>query len=91
MSQGLEIRGYNLDGPSLAAVIALMVLGTVMVSSASISLADQEMGEPLFFLLRQLGALIIGCFVALAVMLTPTDVWFRMNWLLLLGCIYDGV
>lgn len=85
MSQHLQVRGFNLDGPSLAAIIALMVLGAVMVSSASISLADREIGEPLFFLLRQLGALLIGCLVALAAMLTPTEVWFRLNWLLLLG------
>ena len=85
MSQHLQVRGFNLDGPSLAAIIALMVLGAVMVSSASISLADQEIGEPLFFLLRQLGALLIGCLVALAAMLIPTEVWFRLNWLLLLG------
>ncbi len=85
MSQHLQVRGFNLDGPSLAAIIALMVLGAVMVSSASISLADRETGEPLFFLLRQLGALLIGCLVALAAMLIPTEVWFRLNWLLLLG------
>ncbi len=84
MSQNLEVRGFNLDGPSLAAIIALMVLGTVMVSSASISLADRDLGEPLFFLLRQLGALFIGCLVALTAMLIPTQVWFRLNWLLLL-------
>ncbi len=84
MSQNLEVRGFNLDGPSLAAIIALMVLGTVMVSSASISLADRDLGEPLFFLLRQLGALLIGCLVALTAMLIPTQVWFRLNWLLLL-------
>ena len=85
MSQHLQVRGFNLDGPSLAAIIALMVLGAVMVSSASISLADREIGEPLFFLLRQLGALLIGCLVALAAMLIPMEVWFRLNWLLLLG------
>ncbi len=85
MSQSLEVRGFNLDGPSLAAIIALIVLGTVMVSSASISLADRDMGEPLFFLLRQLGALLLGCLVALTAMLIPTDVWFRLNWLLLLA------
>ena len=84
MSQNLEVRGFNLDAPSLAAIIALMVLGTVMVSSASISLADRDLGEPLFFLLRQLGALLIGCLVALTAMLIPTQVWFRLNWLLLL-------
>ena len=47
MSHSLDIRGYNVDAPSLAALIALMVLGTVMVSSASISLADRDMGEPM--------------------------------------------
>ncbi len=85
MSHSLDIRGYNVDAPSLAALIALMVLGTVMVSSASISLADRDMGEPLYFLLRQLGALAIGCIAAFIVMLIPTELWFRMNWLLLLG------
>ena len=87
MNHSLDIRGYNVDAPSLAALIALMVLGTVMVSSASISLADRDMGEPLYFLLRQLGALAIGCIAAFIVMLIPTELWFRMNWLLLLGAI----
>ena len=87
MSHSLDIRGYNVDAPSLAALIALMVLGTVMVSSASISLADRDMGEPLYFLMRQLGALAIGCIAAVIVMLIPTEFWFRMNWLLLLGAI----
>jgi len=87
MSHSLDIRGYNVDAPSLAALIALMVLGTVMVSSASISLADRDMGEPLYFLLRQLGALAIGSIAAFIVMLIPTELWFRMNWLLLLGAI----
>ena len=85
MSHSLEVRGFNLDGPSVAAIIALMVLGTVMVSSASISVADRDMGEPLFYLSRQLGGLLVGCVVALTAMLIPTKVWFRLNWLLLLG------
>jgi cell division protein FtsW len=85
VSHSLEVRGFNLDGPSVAAIIALVVLGTVMVSSASISVADRDMGEPLFFLLRQLSGLLVGCLVASAAILIPTDVWFRLNWLLLLG------
>jgi cell division protein FtsW len=87
MNQTLTIRGFSVDSPSLAAVIALMVLGTIMVSSASISLADQELGEPLFFLLRQLGALGIGCLAAIIVAMIPMNFWFRMNWVLLLGAI----
>ena len=86
MNRGLEIRGFNLDGPSVAAIIALMVLGIVMVSSASISLADRDMGEPLFFLSRQLGAIFIGLLAALIAALIPTEVWFRLHWVLLLAC-----
>ena len=86
MNHALEVSGFNLDGPSLAAIIALMVLGVVMVSSASISLADRDMGEPLFFLSRQLGAVFIGILAALIMMLIPTEVWFRLHWLLLLAC-----
>ena len=87
MNHTIEIRGFKLDGWSLAAIVALMVLGTIMVSSASISLADQEMGAPLFYLIRQLGALLIGCIAAIAVMQIPTELWFRMNWGLLLGAL----
>ncbi len=87
MNQTLTIRGFTVDSPLLAAVIALMVVGTIMVSSASISLADQELGDPLFFLLRQLGALGIGCLAAIVVATIPMNFWFRMNWVLLLGAI----
>jgi cell division protein FtsW len=87
MNRALDIRGFNLDGPSIAAIIALMVLGIVMVSSASISLADRDMGEPLFFLSRQLGALFIGLLAAVTVALIPTEVWFRLHWLLLLASV----
>jgi cell division protein FtsW len=87
MNPALEIRGFNLDAPSIAAIIALLVLGIVMVSSASISLADRDMGEPLFFLSRQLGAVFIGLLAALTVAMIPTEVWYRYHWMLLIACI----
>ena len=61
MSRAWHFRSLTLDPPLLAAVIGLLVLGTVMVSSASISLADKDMGQPLYFLYRHLGAIAIGC------------------------------
>jgi cell division protein FtsW len=85
MKTALQIRGINMDPPLLAAMIALMVLGTIMVSSASISLADREMGEPFFFLGRHFGAIAIGCVGALMAVAIPTELWFRLNWLLLLA------
>jgi cell division protein FtsW len=44
----------------IAAVIGLLVLGTIMVGSASISLADRNTGEPLYYLWRHVGALGVG-------------------------------
>ena len=87
MNQDLGFKGFNLDPKLLSAVIALLVLGSVMGSSASISLADSAMGEPHYFLVRHFGAIVIGCFGAAVAMATPTDLWFRLNGLLLLAAL----
>ena len=67
------------------AVISLAALGAVMVGSASISLADQQYGEPLYYLLRHLGALSIGAAGLLVALAVPSELWYRANWLLLLA------
>lgn len=87
MNHALEIRGFQLDPALLSAVIGLLVLGTVMVSSASISLADSATGEPLYFLVRHSGAIVIGLIGALVVAALPSELWFRLNWLLLLAAL----
>jgi cell division protein FtsW len=68
----------------VGALIALAVIGTTMVGSASITIADRQTGEPLYYLVRHLGALAIGG-VGLAVALAiPSEIWYRLNWLLLI-------
>ena len=59
----LTARPYALDPVLLAAVIALTVLGTVMVTSASISIADRQAGEPFMYLARHGLALAIAILV----------------------------
>ncbi|MFL2553671.1 MAG: putative lipid II flippase FtsW [Candidatus Rariloculaceae bacterium] len=86
MNSALEIRGFNLDAPSFAAIIALLVLGIIIMSSASISLADRDIGEPLFFFSRQLGAVFIGLLAALILTMIPTELWYRYHWVLLIAC-----
>ncbi len=85
MNQNFAIRKFNLDPALFSAVTALLVLGTVMVSSASITLADSAMGEPHYFLVRHFGAVVIGCLAAVVAIVIPSEVWFRLNWLLLLA------
>jgi cell division protein FtsW len=72
------------DPMMVAAVIALGALGTVMVCSASISLADQQSGQPLYYLVRHLGALGIGCLGGLVMIVVPSELWYRLDWALLI-------
>ena len=76
---------FNVDPWLLTAATGLLVLGTIMVSSASISLAAGSMGAPHFFLSRHLVALAIGCAGALAVVRIPCEVWYRLSGLFLLA------
>jgi cell division protein FtsW len=72
-----------LDPILVGAIVALIAIGAIMVGSASISLADQQTGEPLYFLVRHLGALAIGGAALLFTIVVPSELWYRSNWLLL--------
>ncbi len=74
----------DLDHRLLAAVVALTVLGLVMVASASISLAERNLGTPLYYFQRQL--LFVGGAYALGwlTLNTPLDSVRRMSGLLML-------
>ena len=83
MNRSLGLKGFNLDPTLFSAVIALLVLGIIMVSSASITLADSEMGEPHYYLIRHFGAIAIGCLGAIAAVAIPMESWLRLNGVLL--------
>lgn len=78
-------RAAPVDYPLLAAVVALLGLGLVMVGSASITMADRQLGAPFYYLFRQ--TLFVGlgaCLAAVAVSI-PLALWQRLGPLLLLG------
>lgn len=76
---------FNVDPWLLSAATGLLVFGTIMVSSASISLADGSLGRPHYFLNRHLVAVAIGCAGALAAARIPCEVWYRLSGLFLLA------
>lgn len=85
MSAVVKPRTLAFDPALIAALVGIVMFGIIMVGSASISLADRQTGEPLFYLVRHLGALALGGVgLALAVSL-PTDLWYRLNGLLLVA------
>jgi cell division protein FtsW len=76
-------RTLPIDPMLVGAIIALTMLGAIMVGSASISIADRQMGEPYAYLFRHLGAIGIGVCGLLATFAVPSEVWYRLNWVLL--------
>lgn len=77
-------RSLQLDPVLLGVTLALLLLGMVMVGSASISIADRDLGQPFFFLNRQGMALAMGLIAGIVALGIPTVVWERTGFLLLL-------
>ncbi|HEX5420147.1 MAG TPA: FtsW/RodA/SpoVE family cell cycle protein, partial [Gammaproteobacteria bacterium] len=72
-------KELDLDVLLVGGGLALAVLGTIMVGSASISLADKATGDPFFYLFRHLGALGIGAVGMAVALLLPIELWYRLN------------
>ena len=85
MNRTATVNEFHHDPWLFGAATGLLVFGTIMVSSASISLADGAMGEPHYFLSRHLVALAIGFAGALAAARIPCRVWFQLSGLMLLA------
>lgn len=69
----------------LGSVAALLVLGVIMVYSASVSIAERQTGNSLHYLMRHLLSLVLGLFVMLVAMHTRVRLWERLGPYLLLG------
>ena len=72
------------DPVLVSSALALLLLGLVMVTSASISIADRELGSPFAFLERQLLSATVGCCLGLVAFALPAEVWERVSFALLL-------
>jgi cell division protein FtsW len=89
MSYGMRARErmpFAWDSLTLGLVAALLLVGLIMVTSASMSIAARDMGDPFYFLERQFIFTVAG--VAFAWMMTriPTELWDKYGLgLLLLG------
>ena len=63
----------HLDPVTLALVLAIVLLGLVMVTSASVSIAGEENGQPFYYLERQLLLTLIGAACALVLFAIPSE------------------
>ncbi|MBV8145755.1 MAG: putative lipid II flippase FtsW [Gammaproteobacteria bacterium] len=62
----------HLDAITLGIIAAIVLLGLVMVTSASVSIASQDSGQPFLYLERQLLLTLIGLGCAAALFAVPT-------------------
>ena len=77
-------RRFDMDLPLLLASLALLSLGLVMVSSASMEVAAGQLGNPLYYMKRQLVYVVIGICALLATLAMPLKLWEQYRFLLLL-------
>lgn len=82
MSAAVKQSPVAFDAALICAVIGLIATGSIMVTSASVSIVD---GEPLHYLVRHLGALAVGLAGLALVVSLPTELWYRLNWLLVVA------
>ena len=70
----------------LTLLMLILAIGVVMVTSASMPVAERLFNNPLHFTIRHLVYLGIGLTMAVLVLRVPVSWWHRGNmWLLLLG------
>jgi len=88
----------RVDGWLLVSALALALTGVVMVASASITMADQTLGEPFHYLVRQVAYLAAGLAVAAGFVVVPLRAWEAVGpyllgtaFLLLVAVLIPGV
>ncbi|MDN3517413.1 putative lipid II flippase FtsW [Aquisalimonas lutea] len=69
----------HLDYRLLAALGAAMLLGLIVMTSASMSLAANQFGEPFHYAARQAGFLALTLIAGTLVLQFPTALWYRAS------------
>ena len=73
----------GLDSTLIMLVVALLMIGLIMVSSASISVADSKTSTPFYYLYRQLIAVGIGLVAAISIFKIRLVYWEKSGMILL--------
>lgn len=77
-------RRFAFDPVLMLTVAALLLFGLVMMTSASISIADRQLHAPLHYFERQMIGVALGLVAAAIAMAIPTSIWERLGLPLLL-------
>lgn len=78
---------YGYDMWLLTAIIFLIGLGLLMVVSSSVTVADRQFQDPLYYFWRQATAVFIGVCLSLIILRIPMQVWEKLSGFLLIVAI----
>ena len=79
-------RGIDLDFPLLAACLALMGIGLVMITSASTEVAAVNNNNVVYYMVRHVIYVVLGLSAAAAVLWIPIERWEKLSgWLLVIA------
>jgi cell division protein FtsW len=87
MSYGIRARErmpFAWDGVTLGLTASLLLVGLVMVTSASMSIAAKDLGDPFYFLERQFVFGLVGVLAGWAMTRVPAQLWDKYSLGLLL-------
>ena len=75
-----------IDPVIVLTVFALLLVGLVMVTSASLNIAERQTGDAFFYFERQLFSVLLGCTFGAAMLIVPIATWKRVApWLLVVS------
>lgn len=78
----------SLDWPVLLLYATLVVIGLVMVTSASISIASDQLGDPFFYGKRQVLRILLALLLLTIAYRVPTEFWHRHGMSLMLFALF---
>jgi cell division protein FtsW len=81
--QPLVAGRTSLDPLVVGAALTLLGIGAIMIGSASVSIASDEFGEPLYYLRQHFLALAVGAGALFVALRVPIEWWNRLSGFLL--------
>ena len=80
------LREFQFDYWLAIPALLLLLLGLIMVGSASVSIAERQLSEPFYYFWRQSAYVVVGLLLAFAVIRVPVSCWQKFGpGLLVLG------
>ena len=84
MSEQTANTYLDIDWSLFTLIMLLLAAGLVMLTSASIAVAENTNGYPFYYLVQQLIAVAAGLLVATLVLRTPTEYWQKSSAVLMI-------